>query len=155
MGSSFSDKLRTLRKTVEEQIGPGRRVLTEQFDPHDIAVKLEDALLGAGWHFTEVTVPNKSKGEIIIRGTKDNTFIDVAVSYREDMADVEVSMGRIESVTDITDPDEIVQTVMGLAGGEISSASNALRRKSQVQAEGDVVPGWLRLRNRPSRLGTA
>ena len=152
MGSLFSDKLRTLRRTVEEQIGP-RRHVTEQFHPHDIASKLQDALLQAGWHFTELTVPNKSKGEIIIRGTKDNSFIDVAVAYRDDVADVEVSTGRVESVSDISDPEEIVQTVMGLAGGEISSAQSALRRKGDVQAEGDSVPGWLRLKNRPSRLG--
>lgn len=152
MGSSFSDKLRTLRKTVEEQIGPTRRALAEQFDPHDIASKLQDALLQAGWHFTQVTVPNKSKGEIVIKGTKDNTFIDVAVSYREDMADVEVSMGRVENIQGLSDPESIVQTVVGLAGGEISSAQNALRQREKSQTEGDVVPGWLRLKNRPSRL---
>jgi len=153
MESSFSDKLRTLRKTVEEQIGPGRRPLAEQFDPHDIASKLQDALLQAGWHFTQVTVPNKSKGEIVIKGTKENSFVDVAVSYREDMADVEVSMGRVETIKGISDPESIVQTVVGLAGGEISSAQSALRQRTRTQDEGEVVPGWLRLKNRPSRLG--
>lgn len=152
MGSSFSDKLQNLRKVVAEHLGPTRRSLAEQFDPHDIASKLQDALLQVGWHFTDVKVPNKSKGEIVIKGTKENSFIDVAVAYREDMADVEVSMGRVENIKGISDPESIVQTVVGIAGGKISSAQNALRQRSKIQSEGDVVPGWLRLRNRPSRL---
>src|SRR3972149_858924 len=83
-------------KSVLEQLGaPKGKSLSEQLDAGSIANTLQDALLAAGWHFSEVTVPDKAKGEIIIRGTKDDQFIDVAISYRQDMADVEVMAGTI------------------------------------------------------------
>lgn len=145
--------LRSVQESLREALGDvSGKPLAEQFDPHDIARRVEDALYQAGWRFTEVSVPSKSKGDIVIQGIKDDQFIDVTVSYREESADVEVSVGRTSYVEGVGTPEEVVSTVNGLVGGE-RPAAPVIRERMRMGPPEDRVPGWMRLRDRPRTLG--
>jgi len=155
-----SSSLRSVQQSLREALASvSGKPLGEQFDPHDLARKVEDALYQSGWRFTEVSVPSKARGAIVIQGIKGDQFIDVTVSYREESADVEVSVGRTSYVEGVGSPEEIVQTISGLANGA-RPAGPALRDRTQVPTEEpqepqeqERVPGWLRIRDRPRSIG--
>lgn len=156
--SSQPSSLRSVQESLREVLGGlAGRPLGEQFDPHDLARKVEDALYQAGWRFTEVSVPSKARGDIVIQGIKGDQFIDVTISYREESADVEVSVGRTSYVEGVGDPEEIVRTISSLSNGA-RPAGPALRDREQPPAEDpqeqERVPGWLRMRDRPRSIGS-
>lgn len=153
MDKSFAREVEGELREVLSKVGVGRP-LGEQFDPISIARAIEDALYQAGWRFTQIDVPSKSRGDIVIQGTKGEQFIDIAVSYREESADVEVSVGRTDTVEGVSDPDEIIRTVMGLIGGE-RPAAPVVRERMNDKPQQDRIPGWMRLRDRPRTLGAS
>jgi hypothetical protein len=174
--SNPSSSLRSVRQNLREVLAEvSGRPLGEQFDPHSLARQIEETLYQAGWRFTEVSVPSKVRGDIVIQGIKGDQFIDVTVSYREESADVEVSVGRTSYVEGVGDPDEIVQTISSLSNGS-RPAGPALRDRaapSEPEAEPEMpaepvepaepeapqeqerVPGWMRMRNRPRSVGSS
>jgi hypothetical protein len=151
MDKSFARKVEGDLREVLSRVGVGRP-LGEQFEPISIARAVEDALYQAGWRFTQIDVPSKSRGDIVIQGTKGEQFIDVAIAYREESADVEVSIGRTDNIEGVSDPNEIVTTIMGLAGGE-RPAAPVVRERMNEKPQQDRIPGWMRLRDRPRTLG--